>query len=121
MTEQQHLMAHSGPVHGSFFSQSSFANYAISIESNTVKVRNDIPIELLGPLGCGIQTGAGAVMNTLKPEAASSIVIFGCGSVGLAAIMAANVVGCATIIAVDLLPQRLELARLSWSNSYYQP
>lgn len=105
------LKGKSGPVHGSFFSQSSFANYAISTETNTVKVRDDIPIELLGPLGCGIQTGAGAVMNTLKPEAASSIVIFGCGSVGLAAVMAAQVVGCTTIIAVDPLQQRLELAR----------
>ena len=104
------LSCDSGPVHGSFFSQSSFANYAISTETNTVKVRDDIPLELLGPLGCGIQTGAGAVMNTLKPEAASNIVIFGCGSVGLAAIMAAHVVGCTTIIAVDPLPQRLELA-----------
>lgn len=115
------LKSDSSQVHGSFFSQSSFANYAISVESNTVKVRNDVPLELLGPLGCGIQTGAGAVMNTLKPEAASSIVIFGCGSVGLSAIMAAHVVGCATIIAVDPLPQRLELASCLGANHIINP
>jgi aryl-alcohol dehydrogenase len=64
----------------------------------------------MGPLGCGIQTGAGAVMNALKPTAGSSIAIFGAGSVGLAAVMAAKVVGCATIIAVDLNDDRLALS-----------
>ncbi len=65
----------------------------------------------MGPLGCGIQTGAGAVINALKPEAGSSIAIFGAGSVGLAAVMAAKVVGCTTIIAIDLNDSRLDLAR----------
>lgn len=99
------------PVHGSFFGQSSFATYALASERNVVKVRNDVPLELLGPLGCGIQTGAGAVLNSLHPHAGSSIAIFGTGSVGLSAIMAAAVAGCTPIIAVDLNPGRLELAR----------
>jgi aryl-alcohol dehydrogenase len=98
-------------IHGNFFNQSSFAELAIASERNTVKVSRDVPLELLGPLGCGIQTGAGAVINSLKPAAGSSIAIFGCGSVGLAALMAAKVVGCTSIIAIDLLPQRLELAK----------
>ncbi len=98
------------PIHGSFFNQSSFAELAVASERNTVKVTTDVAIEILGPLGCGIQTGAGAVINSLKPAAGSSIAIFGCGSVGLAAVMAARVVGCSTIIAIDLLPQRLEMA-----------
>lgn len=99
-------------VHGLFFGQSSFANYAIAHVSNTVKVPDniDVPLEHLGPLGCGIQTGAGAVMNSLKPSAGSSLVVFGCGSVGIAAIMAAKIVGCTTIIAVDPLPQRRAIA-----------
>ncbi len=67
--------------------------------------------ELLGPLGCGIQTGAGGVMNSLNPRAGSSIAVFGTGSVGLSAIMAAKVVGCTTIIAIDIKPGRLALAR----------
>jgi aryl-alcohol dehydrogenase len=98
-------------VHGHFFQQSSFATHALAHEQNTVKVDTSAPLELLGPLGCGIQTGAGAVMNSLRPRAGQSIAIFGAGSVGLSAVMAANVVGCAKIIAVDINESRLELAR----------
>ncbi len=98
------------PVHGNFFNQSSFSELAIATARNTVKVSADVPLEILGPLGCGIQTGAGAVINSLKPGAGSTIAIFGCGSVGLAAVMAARIVGCTRIIAIDLLPQRLQLA-----------
>lgn len=98
-------------IHGHFFGQSSFATYAMASERNVVKVRKDIPLELLGPLGCGIQTGAGGVLNALRPEAGTSIAIFGTGSVGMSAVMAARVTGCARIIAVDVKPNRLELAR----------
>ena len=98
-------------VYGSFFGQSSFGTYALTNERNAVKIAKDVPVELMGPLGCGIQTGAGTVMNVLKPRAGSSIVIFGAGSVGLAAVMAARVVDCTTIVAVDLNDQRLALAQ----------
>lgn len=103
--------AHGGRLSGYFFGQSSFAEYAVATERNVVKVRSDVPIELMGPLGCGIQTGAGAVINALKPGAGASIAVFGAGSVGLAAVMAARVVGCTTIIAVDIVPERLSLAQ----------
>lgn len=93
-----------------FFAQSSFANMALATERNVVKVSKDVPIELMGPLGCGIQTGAGAVINALKPGAGSSIAIFGAGSVGLSAVMAARVAGCARIIIVDLNQDRLDFA-----------
>ena len=98
-------------VHGNFFTQSSFANFALANERNVVKVRNDVPIEILGPLGCGVQTGAGAVMNTLQPSPGSSIAIFGVGTVGMSAILAAVVCGCTTIIAVDVHPDRLKMAQ----------
>jgi aryl-alcohol dehydrogenase len=98
-------------IHGSFFCQSSFAGYALANERNTVKVRDDVPLEILGPLGCGIQTGAGAVMNALKPGAGSSIAIFGAGTVGISAVLGAVVCGCTTIIAVDINAQRLDMAR----------
>lgn len=98
-------------VHGYFFGQSSFATYALASERSVVKVREDVPLELLGPLGCGIQTGAGGVLNVLQPEAGASIAVFGAGAVGMSAIMAAAVAGCTTIIAVDVKPSRLELAR----------
>ena len=94
-----------------FFGQSSFGTYALANENNVVKVPRDVPLDILGPLGCGIQTGAGGVMNSLHPRAGTSIAVFGAGSVGLSAVMAARVVGCTTIIAVDTKPNRLELAR----------
>ncbi|SDL00833.1 aryl-alcohol dehydrogenase [Nocardioides sp. YR527] len=98
-------------VSGMFFGQSSFATYALATERNVVKVDPSVPLELLGPLGCGIQTGAGGVLNSLSPEEGSTIAVFGAGAVGLSAVMAAVVAGCSRIIAVDIKPQRLELAR----------
>jgi len=98
-------------IHGSFFGQSSFANYALATERNIVKVPKDIPLEILGPLGCGIMTGAGAVMNSLQARPGSSIAIFGTGTVGISAILAAVVSGCTTIIAVDIHEDRLRLAK----------
>lgn len=98
------------PIHSHFFGQSSFATQAICSERNVVPVRKDAPLELLGPLGCGFQTGAGAVFNSLKVEPGSAIGVFGTGSVGLAAVMAARVAGAGKIIAVDVQASRLETA-----------
>jgi aryl-alcohol dehydrogenase len=99
------------PVHDHFFGQSSFGTFALVHERNTVKVPNKAPLELLGPLGCGIQTGAGAVMNALKVRPGSSFAAFGGGAVGLSAVMAARVSGATTIIAADVVPSRLALAK----------
>jgi len=97
-------------LHAHFFGQSSFATYALAHARNTVKVPDDIPLELLGPLGCGFQTGAGAVLKAMAVTVGASIVVFGVGAVGLAAIMAAKVADAATIIAVDVSAERLNLA-----------
>ncbi len=97
-------------VHGNWFGQSSFATYAIASARNAVKLPDDVPVELMGPLGCGFQTGAGAVINVLRPKAGQSIAIFGLGGVGLAAVMAAAALECGTIIAVDPNAARRELA-----------
>ncbi len=99
------------PVYGSFFQQSSFGNFTIANERYAVKVRNDAPLELLGPLACGGQTGAGAVLNVCKPAPGESLAVFGVGAVGLSALMAAKIAGCDPIIAVDVRPNRLKLAR----------
>ncbi|TWI45216.1 aryl-alcohol dehydrogenase [Pseudomonas duriflava] len=99
------------PLHDHFFSQSSFATYALSRENNTVRVPREAPLELLGPLGCGIQTGAGAVINSLKVTPGSRFAAFGAGAVGLSAVLAAQVAGATSIIAVDVIPSRLELAK----------
>ena len=97
-------------VRGHFFGQSSFATHTLATERNLVKVDDELPLELLAPLGCGMQTGAGTVLNSLKAHAGESIAIFGAGSVGLAAVMAARIVGAEPIIAVDTKRKRLDLA-----------
>ncbi len=102
--------AHGKPLHDHFFSQSSFATYSLSRESNAIRVPKDAPLELLGPLGCGIQTGAGAVINSLKVAPGASFAAFGSGAVGLSAVLAAKVVGATIIIAVDVVASRLQLA-----------
>jgi aryl-alcohol dehydrogenase len=97
-------------IHDHFFGQSSFSTYVVASERNVVKVSKQAPLELLGPLGCGIQTGAGSVLKAMKVEAGASFVAFGAGAVGLAAVMASRVAGATTIIAVDVTPARLTLA-----------
>jgi aryl-alcohol dehydrogenase len=97
-------------IHGHFFSQSSFSTHALANQRNTVKVDANAPLWLLGPLGCGVQTGAGAVINSLQPKAGTTIAIFGAGTVGLSAVMAAHLCGCSRIIAVDPVADRRKLA-----------
>ncbi len=97
-------------VHGNIFGQSSFATYALCHERNAVKVSRDAPLEILGPLGCGVMTGAGAVMNALQAKAGRSLVVFGAGAVGLSAVLAAKAEGVSPIIVVDINPARLALA-----------
>jgi aryl-alcohol dehydrogenase len=101
---------HGGELHDHFFGQSAFAEFALANERNVVRIPKDVPLELMGPLGCGIQTGAGSVLNALKVHAGSSFVAFGAGAVGLSAIMAAKVAGATTIIAADVNEARLALA-----------
>jgi len=98
-------------LHSHFFGQSSFATYAIVPERTAVKVDKDLPLEKLGPLGCGVITGAGSVIEALKVGFGDTIAIFGVGGVGLSAVMAARLVGASRIIAIDLNPARLDLAR----------
>lgn len=95
----------------SFFGQGSFASHVVVDARNAVKVDVELDdLKQLCSLGCGVQTGAGAVLNALVPDPESSLVVFGCGGVGMAAIMAAKIRGCSKIIAVDVVPSRLELA-----------
>lgn len=99
------------PISGSFFGQSSFASFALAPERNLVKVTDpDVPLEILGPLACGLQTGAGSIMRSLACPVGSSIAIFGGGPVGLAAVMAAVIRGCATIILVEPIAARRDTA-----------
>ena len=98
------------PLHSHFFGQSSFATHAIVDPTALVVVPDDVPVEMLGPLACGIGTGAGAVLNALRPSLGSSLVVYGTGAVGLSAVMAAACTGATRIVAVDLHDHRLRLA-----------
>ncbi|WP_454643787.1 NAD(P)-dependent alcohol dehydrogenase [Bradyrhizobium liaoningense] len=98
-------------IFSNFFGQSSFCTYAVVNERNLVPVPPDLPLESLGPLGCGLMTGAGAILNSLRPRAGSSLAVFGLGAVGMAALMAGKICGCDPLIAVDVKPTRLSLAR----------
>ncbi|MGA2400316.1 MAG: NAD(P)-dependent alcohol dehydrogenase [Syntrophobacteraceae bacterium] len=96
-----------------FFGQSSLAYHALAYERNLVPVDagdND-ELALFAPLGCGVQAGAGTVLNELKPRPGESFVVFGAGTVGLSALMAARMAGATPIVAVDRVRSRLELAR----------
>lgn len=97
-------------ISGHFFGQSSFATYSIALATSLIKVDPAAPLELLGPLACGISTGAGAVLNTAQPAPGETVVVFGAGAVGLAAIMAARCTPATAIVAVDLHESRLALA-----------
>ena len=97
-------------VHSHFFGQSSFATHALAWAESLVVVPRSAPLELLGPLACGIATGAGAVFHTVRPGPGSSVVVYGVGAVGLAAVMAARLSPATRIIAVDRHANRLDLA-----------
>ena len=99
------------PIGSHFFGQSSFARHAVADERSVVKVDVGSPLEILAPLGCGVQTGVGAVWNVLKPGPGSTVVVAGAGAVGLSAVMAAALTPAQRIVAVDVLPHRLDLAR----------
>jgi aryl-alcohol dehydrogenase len=99
------------PVYSAFFQQSSFGNFTIANERFAVKVRNDAPLEQVCALACGGQTGAGAVLNVMRPAPGDSFVVFGVGAVGLSGLMAARIAGCDPIIAIDVHEHRLVLAR----------
>ena len=99
-----------GELHGHFFGQSSFATHALVSARAAVKVPHELPLRTLAPLGCSVQTGVGSVLNVARPSAGSTIAVFGVGGVGLAAVMAARLTSAARIVAVDVQPERLELA-----------
>lgn len=100
------------PVFSTFFGQSSFAKHALVHRSSVVRVPAGTDLNLFAPLGCGMQTGAGAILNTLNVKEGSTVVVFGVGGVGMPAVMAAGLIRKAKIvIAVDLQQSRLDLAK----------
>jgi S-(hydroxymethyl)glutathione dehydrogenase/alcohol dehydrogenase len=93
-----------------FMGTSTFSQYTVLPEISVAKVNPEAPLDKVCLLGCGITTGYGAIKNTLKCEAGSTIAVWGLGAVGLGAIMGAKEVGCGRIIGVDTNPAKFELA-----------
>ncbi len=100
----------SGPVHGHFFGQSSFARHAVALASSVIVVDPELDLTRIAPYGCGFMAGSGAVLNVAQPGPGESVAVYGVGAVGLAAVAAARASGVETVVAVDLLPGRLEAA-----------
>jgi len=98
-------------IQSGFFGQSSLSTVARASERNAIKVETTLPASVLAPLGCGIQTGVGAILNIARPHRNDSVVIVGLGAVGFAALMAARMNGVRTIVALDVNEERLSLAR----------
>ncbi|TXS95339.1 NAD(P)-dependent alcohol dehydrogenase [Parahaliea maris] len=105
------LYLNSEPITGHFFAQSSFATHCVASTRNMVRLDPDLPPALMAPLACGVQTGMGAVLLALDVREGQAIAVTGVGTVGLAAIMAARIAGCRRIVAADINPERLALAR----------
>jgi aryl-alcohol dehydrogenase len=97
-------------VSAGFFGQSSFADHALTSVRNLVRVPDDVPLHLAAPFGCGIQTGAGAVLNALRVQPGDALLVTGTGAVGMSAVMAARAAGAAVIVAVDPVESRRTLA-----------
>ena len=100
----------SGPVYGHFLGQSSLSRHAVVHASSVIVVDSDLDLSKVAPFGCGFQTGAGAILNVARPGPHDSVVVYGVGAVGLAAVAAAKASGVETVVAVDLTPSRLEVA-----------
>ena len=100
-----------GALHGHYFGQSSFSRRVVAAARSVIRVPEDVPASVLAPLGCGVQTGVSAVTTVLRPSPGARVAVFGAGAVGLSAIMGLCITPATQIIAVDIHPRRLALAR----------
>lgn len=116
-----HMHSNSVPINASFFGQSSFAEHAIVPERNAVLVPSSLPLAVLGPLGCAVQTGAGAILNSLGVKKGDRVTIFGGGAVGLSAVMAAKIAGAQGIVLFEPIPERRALALELGATHVFDP
>jgi S-(hydroxymethyl)glutathione dehydrogenase/alcohol dehydrogenase len=100
---------------------STFANYTVLPEIAVARIRSDAPFDKICYIGCGVTTGVGAVINTAKVEAGSTVVVFGLGGIGLNVVQGARMVGAAMIVGVDLNPAREALARQFGMTHFVNP
>ena len=104
-------LSQNGELVHSFFNLSSFAEQMLVHEHALVKITKDMPLDRAALIGCSVTTGVGAVFNTAKVQPGTTVAVIGCGGVGLNCIQAARIAGAARIIAVDMVPHKLELAQ----------
>jgi S-(hydroxymethyl)glutathione dehydrogenase/alcohol dehydrogenase len=109
--QSRRLSWRGGEVMHQFLNLSAFAEQMVVHENALVKIDRDVPLDRATLVGCGVITGVGAVFNTARIEAGSTVAVIGCGGVGLATVNGAALAGASRIIAVDRLPQKLEMAR----------
>ena len=108
-------------IHGVFFGQSSFSTHAIAHEINAVVVSPTLPLEILGPLGCGIMTGAGSAINSINIQPGQSLAIFGAGTVGLSALLGARAVGADKVVVIEPSAKRRALALELGASAAFDP
>jgi len=109
---QSRRLSWQGGVMHQFLNLSAFAEQMLVHENALVKIDPDIPLDRATLVGCGVITGVGAVINTARIEAGSTVAVIGCGGVGLSAINGAALAGASRIIALDTLPEKLDLAKI---------
>lgn len=97
-------------ISAAFFQQSSFASHSITLAKTVVPLATDLPPEMLAAIPCGVQTGAGTITNTFQVRQGESVIVFGAGTVGLSAVMAAKMIGAGTIVCIDRIESRLDKA-----------
>jgi aryl-alcohol dehydrogenase len=115
------MSVNGSPVFGNFFGQSSFAQHVIVAETNAVPVSADCDLTVMAPFGCGVMTGAGAVFSTLALSDRDSLAVFGAGGVGLPAVMAAKAQGVSTIVVVDPIASRRDIALEIGATHVFDP
>ena len=110
-TDGQPRLSKDGTPLFQFFELSSFAEQLLVHENAIVKIRDDMPLDRAALIGCGVMTGVGAVFNTARVEPGTTVAVVGCGGIGLNCVQAAAIAGAGRVIAVDRIPEKLDLAR----------
>jgi S-(hydroxymethyl)glutathione dehydrogenase/alcohol dehydrogenase len=104
-------LSHDGNTYHHYLGVSSYADFAVVPASGAIKVRKDAPLDLIALIGCAVATGVGAVNNTAKVPAGSTVAVIGCGGVGLSVVQGARMIGASRIVAIDINPDKVALAK----------
>ena len=104
-----------------FANLSFFAEKLLVHENAVIKVADDIPLNIGHLVGCGVITGAGAVLNTAKVPAGATVAVFSCGGIGLSKVNGAAIAGTDRVIAIDMISSKLDIAKLMGATDVINP